>query len=173
MPHSFPFLLTYLWHPGKCSDLCFHMSMMLRFMWRFLFIFFQESPEQLSMFTNSISNVASSTNKTVVITYISSLLSTKKHYYRNKKTLLDKQITLVWVSSQSQLPLGPCAGSGLALMMGVLAPFWWGFPRVWHQHQILGQSYHGNTLKPGFHNTALPSASLHPSTALSKLPSVH
>lgn len=70
------------------------------------------------------------------------------------------------------LSLGPCAASGL-LSMGVLPCFWWGFPRVWHQHQIPGQSYHGNTLKPGFHNTAPPSASLHPSTSLSKLPLCH
>lgn len=92
-----------------------------------------------------------------------------------KKMILDKtndHHTFVWVSMWIQLPLGPCAGSGLVLM-GVLPCFWWGFPRVWHQHQIPGQSYHGNTLKPGFHNTALPSASLHPSTALSKLPPVH
>lgn len=74
--------------------------------------------------------------------------------YKGNKTETSNMFGSLAALVLLELWIWPSLGPRGLMLMGVLPCFWWGFPCVWQQHQIPGQSYHGNTLEPGFHNTA-------------------
>lgn len=76
--------------------------------------------------------------------------------YKGNKTETSNMFGSLATLVLLELWIWPSLGPRGLMLMGVLPCFWWGFPCVWHQHQIPGQSYHGNTLEPGFHPTAPP-----------------